>query len=405
MNKPLDVISGLRYLVVEDHGFQRWVVGSMLEGIGARKVFAAPDGMAALDIVAGLDPPIDVIVTDLNMPGMDGIEFIRHLAASGSTACLIVASEQDAAVISAVARMAADYGVHVLDTIRKPVTPAKLKAALQRLPERTGAATPAPAPSALPISEIRHGIAQGQFLPYYQAKADVASGRIVGAEMFARWRHPTRGLVLPGAFVPALEAISATEDLTMRLLREGIADCAGWRAAGFDLHVAVNVSLTSLDDVGFADRIAATVDGQLEPKRITLEITETAASARPGNVLENLTRLRMRGFGLAIDDYGTGYSSMLQLSRMPFTEIKIDRNFVRDAAQDPTRLAMLESCLSVALKMNIPAVAEGVESKEDLALLRKLGCPFAQGYYIARPMSGLDFMDWLQQSRASVRAS
>jgi EAL domain-containing protein (putative c-di-GMP-specific phosphodiesterase class I) len=128
---------------------------------------------------------------------------------------------------------------------------------------------------------------------------------------------------------------------------------------------------------------------------VTLEITETAAATHLGKVLENLSRLRMRGFGLAIDDYGTGYSSMQQLVRIPFTELKIDQTFVRNAPDQPSSRAMLESSLEMVGKLGIAAVAEGVESRAEMRLLTELGCPLAQGYYIARPMAGPDFLRWM----------
>jgi EAL domain-containing protein (putative c-di-GMP-specific phosphodiesterase class I)/CheY-like chemotaxis protein len=390
-----DQLSDLRFLVVEDQGFQRWAMGQMLETLGAAKIFSASDGQAALEIVKSLEPPIDVIVTDLNMPGMDGMEFIRHLGELEARIGLIVASEQDRSLISSVITMARNYGVDVLDAIEKPVTTKKLATALERFSRRPTVAERATPPE-FDLDEIVHGIARDEFEPYFQAKVEVATGRVRGAEALARWRHGRHGIVLPATFVHKLENAGQIDALTMSVLARASTACRGWRAAGFDISVSVNLSLTSLADTTLADRVLAVVSRHgLDPRHVTLEITETAAATHLGKVLENLSRLRMRGFGLAIDDYGTGYSSMQQLVRVPFTELKIDQSFVRNAPTHPSNRAMLEASLEMAGKLGIVAVAEGVESRQEQRLLAELGCPLAQGYYIARPMAADDFLRWM----------
>jgi len=388
-------IAELRFLVVEDQGFQRWAMGHMLETLGAAKIFSAADGHAALEIVKSLEPPVDVIVTDLNMPGMDGMEFIRHLGELHLPVGLIVASEQDRSLVSSVITMARNYGVEVLDAIEKPVTGKKLMGALERFSRRPVAAERAVHPE-FALDEIVHGIARDEFEPYFQAKVELATGRVRGAEALARWHHPQQGIVLPVSFVRTLEEASQIDALTMSILSKAAAACKRWRAAGFDLTVSVNVSLVSLADTGLADRVLAVVSRHgVDPKHVTLEITETAAATHLGKVLENLSRLRMRGFGLAIDDYGTGYSSMQQLVRIPFTELKVDQTFVRNAPAQPSSRAMLEASLEMAGKLGIVAVAEGVESRSEMKLVTDLGCPLAQGYYIARPMASEDFLRWM----------
>lgn len=390
-----DQLADLRFLVVEDQGFQRWAMGQMLETLGAEKIFSAGDGRAALEIVKSLDPPVDVILTDLNMPGMDGMEFIRHLAELGMSIALIVASEQDRSLISSVMTMARNYGVNVLDAIEKPVTTKKLAMALERF-ARSPMAAERVAPPEFGVDEIVHSIARDEFEPYFQAKVEIATGRVRGAEALARWRHDAHGIVLPQAFIHKLEASGQIDALTMSVLAKATVACRGWRAAGFDIPVCVNLSLVSLADTTLAERVLAVVSRHgLDPKHVTLEITETAAASHLGKVLENLSRLRMRGFGLAIDDYGTGYSSMQQLVRIPFTELKIDQSFVRNAPSHASSRAMLESSLEMAGKLGIVAVAEGVESRHELKLLTDLGCPLAQGYYIARPMAADEFLRWM----------
>ena len=389
--------AGLRFLVVEDQGFQRWAVEQMLRGMGAAEVFTAADGKEALDIVQR-DGSIDIIVTDLNMPGMDGIEFIRHVGQASTRASFLLVSAQDPSLIASVAAMTEAYGARLVDTIHKPLTAQKLAAALERYrtPETAVAA------HAFTVAEIEAALRHGDIEPYFQAKISLATLEVVGAEALARWRHPQHGIVKPASFVGVLEREGKMEPLTLAMLARSARACREWREAGFKAKVSVNISLTSLVDVMLADRMDQIVAGTgLEPADVILEVTETAAASHLGRVLENLSRLRMKGFGLSIDDFGTGYASMQQLSRIPFTELKVDQSFVRGAVSGGSSRAVLESSLEIARKLRIDAVAEGVETEEQLDLLGKLGCPLVQGHHFMEPLPADEFLARLKRRPAA----
>jgi EAL domain-containing protein (putative c-di-GMP-specific phosphodiesterase class I) len=187
------------------------------------------------------------------------------------------------------------------------------------------------------------------------------------------------------------------------MLGKAAAFCSTWRLAGLEATVSVNLSLNSLTDIQLAERVTELVVSQnLEPRQMVLELTESAATTDVGKALENLARLRMKGFGLSIDDYGTGYSSMQQLTRIAFTELKIDQSFVTNAAKQESAKVILESSLDMAKKLNITAVAEGVETQADWNLLRQLGCSLAQGYFIARPMEARAYLKWVRGWKQSA---
>jgi EAL domain-containing protein (putative c-di-GMP-specific phosphodiesterase class I)/CheY-like chemotaxis protein len=392
---------GLRFLVVEDQGFQRWAVEQMLRGMGAADVYSAADGKEALDIVRR-DAAIDVIVTDLNMPGMDGIEFIRHVGQANARATFLLVSAQDPSLIASVAAMTEAYGARVVDTIHKPLTAQKLAAALERFRKPDPRIDTAPDYT---VGEVELAVRRGEIAPWFQAKISLATLEVVGAEALARWRHPQHGIVKPASFVGLLEREGRMEGLTLMMLAQAARACSTWREAGFSAKVSVNVSLTSLVDVMLADRMDEIVSGAgVQPADVILEVTETAAASHLGRVLENLSRLRMKGYGLSIDDFGTGYASMQQLSRIPFTELKVDQSFVRGAAGGGSSRAVLESSLEIARKMRIDAVAEGVETEEELELLRKLGCPLVQGHHLMEPLPADDFLARLKR-RPIVHAS
>ena len=387
----------LRFLVVEDHEFQRRALVSLLTRLGSKVVYDAEDGRSALQIVQDPARPVDIVVSDLEMPGMDGMEFIRHLGAAETRVSLILASALERKLIASIGTMTEAYGIKLLGIVEKPLTTAKLEA-LIRLHDKSAvaAARPRPAGPSFTLAEIVAAVANEEFEPFYQPKVEMAAQRVRGAEALARWCHPTLGTIAPFAFIPTLEEHRLIDDLTWLMLRKSAAQCSRWRATGLELSVSVNLSLVSLSDLQLADRITDIVRGQnLDPRHMVLEITESAATTDLAKVLENLARLRVKGFGLSIDDYGTGYSSMQQLSRIAFTELKIDQAFVANAAREASTRVILASSLDMARKLNIDAVAEGVETRDDWDLLLQLGCGLAQGYLVARPMQAATFEGWL----------
>ncbi len=387
-------IEQLHLLVAEDHDFQRKALVRMLTGLGAQHVSEAPNGHAALDIFKNRLKPIDIIISDLEMPGMDGMEFMRHVGEANLPVSVIISSALDSALISSVETMTKAFGITLLGAIEKPVTPDKLRALIDRYaPPKAKAHRPAGA--AIPLEEIRRGLQAREFEPFFQPKVSLADGSVVGAEALARWRHPQKGVLAPYAFIAEMENNGLIDQLTWIVLEKSAEMCRGWRAKGLQASVSVNLSLKSLDDPGLADRITARVAAQkLEAKHLVLEITETAAMTDIAKALENLTRLRMKGFGLSIDDYGTGYSSMQQLSRIPFTELKIDQSFVMSATEKESSKVILSSSLDMAKKLKLKVVAEGVETRAHWNLLKELGCDIAQGYFIAKPMEAAAFGDW-----------
>ena len=389
-------ISDLHFLVAEDHDFQRRTLVTSLKSLSAQHIREAADGRIALDFFTDLSEQVDIIICDLEMPNMDGMEFIRHVGNAGAPVSIILTSAMDRSVISSVETMTRAYGITLLGAIEKPATPAKLRALIERHGKQTKPA--APAVIDIPEAEIIAGLRQHQFEPAYQPKVELASGNVVGAEALVRWRHPTRGLLAPWAFLEVIERNGLIGDLTWMMLEKAAHTCLAWHNHGWPLNVSVNLSLTSLEDLTLADRITQTVEKQgLAPKFMTLEITESAAMTNVATCLEGLARLRMKGFCLSIDDYGTGYSSMQQLGRIPFTELKIDKSFVTDSAANPQNRVILESSIDMASKLGLKTVAEGIETRSDWNLLKELGCTIAQGYYIAKPMSADDFLDWVPE--------
>jgi EAL domain-containing protein (putative c-di-GMP-specific phosphodiesterase class I) len=388
-------LEGLTVLVVEDHDFQRRTVGRMLRSLGAREVLEAGDGRQALTCIRGA-AHVDLVVCDLDMPEMDGMEFIRHLGQAEHAVSVIIGSAQDKSLLDSVEKMARAYGVRLLGVIEKPITLAGLEELIARheLPKLKAECAAVGTPS-FSLEQILHGLQQKQFVAFFQPKVEMATGRAVGAEALARWRHPEHGVVGPCAFIAQLEQSKNIDELTFMMLEAAANACRAWRERGMELTVSVNLSLVSLTDTMLAERITQIVRAsRLDPKHMMLEITETAAMTDVAHALENLARLRMRGFGLSIDDYGTGYASMQQLARIPFTELKIDQGFVSGFSVNKAARAIVESSVEMARRLGIKSIAEGVETQADWDALKAAGCDVAQGFFIARPMDGSSFMEF-----------
>lgn len=397
-------IADLRFLVVEDQRMQRTLLVGILEALGARTIYETADGREAMKVIEDATRPVDIVITDLDMPGMDGPELLRRLSElDRPRVSVILTTAMGAKLLASVGAMSKAYGLALLGVLEKPLTPGKLaplinlhKHSQVQIHDANAAAAPAFA-----LEEIVEGLKSGEFEPHYQPQMDVASGRVNGAEALARWRHPRHGLTAPASFIPVLERAAQLNELTFLMLKKAAAACRAWRNSGLALKVAVNLSLVSLADTTLADRIAQAVQAQgLEPRHMVLEITETAAMTEVAPALENLARLRMRGFGLSVDDYGTGFSSLRQLTRVPFTELKIDRSFVTGCAQNSLSRAMVDSSVEMARRLEIESIAEGVETQSDWNALQAAGCVAAQGYFLAKPMEGPLFLEYCLANRA-----
>lgn len=386
-------IEEMTLLVAEDHEFQRRVAVGIVERMGARRVLQAAHGNEALAALRQAPGKVDVVLCDLDMPGMDGVEFIRRVAEERLAPALVIVSALEPVIVDSVERMSLAHGHIVLGTIEKPLTAHKLANVLANFKDAVRATTEAPRRFAL--EEIRAGVESRQLEAWFQPKVRFADQRVAGAEALLRWRHPTAGVLRPGSFLAEAEENGLSGAISWQVIEAALAARSAWAACGIDVPVSINVSLRFLEDLAVADRLAArAAESGVQARDVILEITEGLAATSFVSVMESLARLRIKGFGLSIDDYGTGYSSAQQLSRIPYTELKLDQSFVHGAAHKPTLRAILESALDLARKMGLASVAEGVERQEEWILLKSLGCEMAQGYYVSPPVPPEEFVAW-----------
>ena len=382
-----------RILVLDDDPFALKLLARQLAGLGVPDVEVFTSGEAALAALERIYAA-DLVLVDLNMPGMDGVEFLRHLGERGYPGSLALVSSEDLRILETAERLADGHGLQVLGHLTKPVAPKPLQDLLARWRSRAPA-RPVRSKKTYDAQEVRRAIEQHELLNYYQPKVELATGELRGVETLVRWLHPEDGLVFPDQFIGVAEEHGLIDALTRVVLSGALAQAQRWRAGGLSLRVAVNVSMDNVRRLDFADYVASEVERHgLAPSDLILEVTESRLMQDAQNALDVLTRLRLKRFSLSIDDFGTGHSSLTQLRNIPFDELKIDQSFVHGAAQDGTRRAIFEASLNIARQLGMTSVAEGVEDAADWAYLQSAGCDLAQGYFIAKPMPGGALPTW-----------
>ena len=245
------------------------------------------------------------------------------------------------------------------------------------------------------LEDLRVALDAEQLDNHYQPKLDLHAGRVTGVEALVRWQHPERGLLAPGAFLPLAEQAGLMRRLALQVLERAITDLRDWRAAGHSLSMAVNLSVSNLQDVALPEQVQLLLDTYGVPAdALVLEITEDVLMADAARSQQVMAALRRLGVRLSIDDYGTGYSSLAYLRALPVDELKLDRSFVSSLTTDAKAAAIVRSTLQLSRDLGMTMVVEGVEDEAALDALRRWNCDVAQGYHIARPMPADRLVSW-----------
>lgn len=253
------------------------------------------------------------------------------------------------------------------------------------------------------MSELRQAVEHDQLTLYYQPKVDLSTHRVKYVEALVRWDHPTRGFVPPDQFIPFAEQTGYIKSITRWVADKAIAQCAAWRAQGFDLEVSVNVSARELIHSSLPETFQALLDKHgVSPAWIWIEITESAIMDDPNHAMQTLDRLHALGIRLSIDDFGTGYSSLSYLKRMPVDEIKIDKSFVMGMALHKDDETIVRSTIDLGHNMGLKVVAEGVEDEAVMERLKSLQCDLAQGFHLSRPLPPAKLELWLRDWKTSA---
>ncbi|MFC5498110.1 EAL domain-containing protein [Caenimonas terrae] len=389
----------LSFLVVEDHEFQRRCVSQLLTSMGAAAVHGAEDGQAALRLITDGEHPVDIVICDVNMPGMDGMEFIRHWSERGDPSSLIVMSAIEPELLATVANMALAYQARLLGVAAKPVTAAKL---IPLVDQHRLKMAQKPAESLFSFQELTHAWTGDEFECWFEPQVSLATGALRSMCSVPRWRHPTQGVLLPERFMPSLQARGLGDDFAWLQLQHATAQCRRWQREGAAPLVSIALAFASLTDVKLAPRIQHIAQGEgVDPRSMVLHVDESVlAGPDLAKVLENLARLRLLGFGLAVDDFGKGAMEVDRLSLAPFTELRIRSAFVAGADCDESARAGLAVALEAAHRLKVRAVATGIGSTQEWNLLHGWGCSFGEGPFIAAPMAATAVARWSNRWQA-----
>lgn len=389
-------LNGKTALVIDDEEFMRDFLCTVVKKVGPENVLSASSGQEALDIISSRSESFDFIFCDLQMPEMDGIEVIRHLADINCNAGVVLVSGEDQRILETAHSIAQVRGLNLIGSLTKPVS---VESLFQLLVDHSEAAkkTSWKAPE-ISVEELHAALQAGDITTHFQPQIEIKSGAVKGVETLARWNHLEKGMIPPDIFIDLAEQHQLIDALTDTVIEQACRQGAAWSKRGYKFRVSINLSMDNLNSLDFPDRLAALVKSTgMDIKNLIFEVTESRLVKDYSTCLDILTRLRLKGPALSIDDFGTGYASMEHLKRMPFSELKIDREFVNGAHSDGTARAILESSIYLAKQLAMTTVAEGVETIEDWNLVKELGCDLVQGYYIARPMDADSFDSWLEQ--------
>ena len=389
-----DELPGNRLLIIDDdEAFARFVQ-RVAQSLGF-DVVTVTDPDEFRTTAKAWSPTL--VILDLNMPGCDGVELLRHLAMGQCAAHVVVASGLDDRTLEATVRLGAERGLKMGGALAKPARLQSVRDMLNRF---------VTVDRNVLESDLAAAIKEDRLFLQYQPKLDCHAGRMTAVEALVRWRHPTLGIVPPDQFIALAEASGLIDPLTDWVMANAARQAAEWQCQGLALDVAVNISARNTQDIGLPDRLMALCRAQgADPRSITLELTETSAMRDAVQMMDVLTRLRVKGFRLSIDDFGTGYSSLVQLQRMPFSELKIDRSFVMQMTKSKDCRVIVEIVIDLARKLGLTSVAEGVESQAILDALIQLGCDAAQGYHLSRPVDAARIHEIVRDYAAPVAAA
>lgn len=374
-----------RLLVIDDEPMSSAAIGRIARGSGF-------DAIITTDIddfrtrVLSWNPT--VLVLDLSMPEMDGSEVMIWLAKQGCKAQILIVSGHELEQLREAEATGRALGLNMAGVLQKPLRVDTLRSVFRRIYDAAGM---------LSAQDISNALTNREIRLVYQPQIDLKGRNVVGFEALARWDHPTRGPVSPVTFIPMMETHEVMNDFTCQIMQLALEDMRLWNGA-MEARVAVNVSAANCGSVGIDEMLRTQcIEKGIDIRRITIEITETAAMAEESQIGACLGRLHDYGVQLSIDDFGTGYSSLLKLHQLPFTEIKIDRSFIKDCVINPQSTVLVQAMIDLAHNLHTKVVAEGVETKETMERLREWGCDMAQGYFIGKPMPPNEVIPWLRQ--------
>ena len=408
---PLSIPKQINIYVVDDEQQQVDMMVEMIDIAGLSATgFISAEMFIEQEITNN-----DIVLLDLNMPNMDGIEVMRLLHARDCLPTYLLISGFDERVLHSAKQFADAKKITVAETFTKPLNTRSFIECINRIhgenkllidkrsnKQGSQKTNEVNTQSPLSRSELITAIEQHQFILFYQPQIDIQTAKLHGFEALVRLRHPERGLVFPDQFIGLAEQYNLISALTNEVVHLATEDYLSFQNAGIEPRVSINISAQDLLDLSMPERFAEILgEKNIPTSAITIELTESAVLSSVSDSLDILNRLRMKGFALSIDDFGTGNSSLVQLYQAPFTELKIDQHFIMRMMKDDEAMSIVKICILLAKELKMDTVAEGVETREIWDNLNELGCDIAQGYHISKPMPLEKCCEWIANNQST----
>ena len=350
----------------------------------------------------------DIIILDIKMPKMDGVEILRRLAIKKCKAKIILISGFDSSVLHSSSMLAKELGLNVVAQVRKPVQAKQIQAIIKDInTEEAAGLKPIKANSPIPKyalfskEDIENAINNDQLILYYQPQIELKTKKLAGLEALVRWNHPEYGIIYPNDFIPLIEKYQLFEELTNKVIRIAIDQEKALKDYGYTIVISINISSCNVTSLTLPETLEELIDNaELEPSMLCFEVTESELMGELIPSMDTLTRMRIKGFKLSIDDFGTGYSSLLQLYRIPFHELKIDQSFIKNLMTSPESKIIVDICIKLSHNLGMIVVAEGIEDQETLEELTIMGCDIGQGFHLCKPMDIASILCRIQKKSA-----
>ncbi|TGL86210.1 EAL domain-containing protein [Leptospira congkakensis] len=370
------------------------IIEPILEEVGFQMIHKICDSK---ELFKSYDSSVDLLILDLFMPNTDGIEILRYLGELKSEAHIILMSGHSSNVLLSAERVAKAYGLKIIGSIGKPFSINSIIDLITNYNQKYKVKVKNPS------VEIKYSkdfflesIRERYFILFYQPQVDLKNKTVIGFEALVRLNHPKYGLIFPDQFLNLIESFGLIAELTEYIIHESFSFFGKLISLGYNKRVSINISISDLVDTAMPEHLISLANKyKIDPSQVVIELIETGDIGNNPKSLEILTRLSMKGFRLSIDDFGTGYSSLEQLSKAPFNELKIDKSFVFDLLKDSKAKYIIESTVSLAHKLNIEVVAEGIENKEMRDVLLGIDVDIGQGYHFSIPMPENAIIDYL----------
>lgn len=380
-------------LVIDDDPLFQIVLSEGLISGGIAHVDVADDGVIGIEKLMNARSIIDLIIVDLQMPNMTGVDVVRELARANFAGGVIIASSEDPSLLRSVRNMAKALNINILGVLSKPLNVEKLHTLINVLSD----ARPRELHRVISRDQVIDALAQGDLIPFYQPKVDLETRSIAGFEVLMRHVKDAENSPAPKRYLDAIENYGLSIDALCHMITRAGHETAGWKEDLGAIHLAFNLTPLAVQDSGLPDRLLTVVQNVgLEPKCVTLEITEDHLLECTATSLEVLSLMRLYGFKLSIDDFGTGATGIEQLRTFPFTELKIDGKFMLSCVDDEFSRLTVQTSAKLAGLLGMNVVAEGVETPEAIRFALEAGAHHVQGFHFARPMNAERAKEWLQ---------